>query len=507
MKKLVSLAVAAVLVLSIGAVAFAAETTFSGAYRVRAWTEWNFDKEVSDIGNVPSHEDGIYTGFFDQRFRLTITHTRSEYLKAVIRLDIVEDVWGQGRAFRINAGNQNYIDRAYIEFKVDPVGTFRVGRFSENFGTRAVYDTVADGARWSNAWGPVAVSLSYFKVSDRVTRGAENDWYNWDADLVASSIVISPIDGHELEVFGGVLWDRDATGDSGLGGVLGNSYAWTGNTGYYDAVIGFVGVGYTGNIVDMIDINVEASWVIGSANAHWNPAGAIANPYNTGIPANNARSSLDISGWNVYADVSYYNDLLRVGVAFMMGSGQEHNWGNNAQWEHINMNFVTDDGGYSFGHIITGGHNDGRASLWRGGPPLFASNSMENITAIKAYFEVCPVDKLTISGAVIWAKWTEEIGANGLTRANLFAADMPAYAHPATYLNAPNYTYHSWEISDDLGWEIDLAVSYEIMEGLTYTLEGGVLFTGDSWDYEKADGTRGDWGQVWSIVNTLQYRF
>jgi hypothetical protein len=255
----------------------------------------------------------------------------------------------------------------------------------------------------------------------------------------------------------------------------------------------------------MIDINVEASWIFGDAEGHFITGGV--NPYNTANPVNNARESLNISGWNVYADVSYYNDLLRVGVAFMMGSGQEHNWGSNASWEHVNMNFVTDDGGYAFAHIITGGHNDGRASLWRGGPPLFASNSMENITAIKGYFEICPMDKLTISGAVIWAKWTEEIGANGLTRANLFAADMPAYAHPATYLAAPNYAYHSWEVSDDLGWEIDLALSYEIMEGLTYTLEGGVLFTGDSWDYEKADGSRGDWGEIWSIVNTLQYRF
>ena len=115
------------------------------------------------------------------------------------------------------------------------------------------------------------------------------------------------------------------------------------------------------------------------------------------------------------------------------------------------------------------------------------------------------MDKLTISGAVIWAKWTEDIGWNGATRATLFAPDSPAYGHPAALYG--NYFYNSWEVSDELGWEIDLAVSYEIMEGLTYTLEGAVLFTGDSWDYEKADGTRGDWGEIWSIVNTLQYEF
>jgi hypothetical protein len=481
---------------------FATDTTFEGAYRVRAWTEWNFDKERSDIGNIPSHEDGLYTGFFDQRFRLTITHTRSEYLKAVIRLDLVEDTWGRGNPFRINAGNANYIDRAYIEFTVPPVGTFTVGRFAEVYGNAFTFDTAGDGARWENAWGPVAVSLSYFKVSDRVTTGAANDWYNWDADVVGLDLLITPIEGHVLEVYGGVLWDDDASGNSGLGGVLNNSYAfnWGGNRGYYDAWVGFVGVGYTGNFADMIDLNVEASWVFGDADGHF-IAGAV-NPFNTGVPANNARTSLDISGWNVYADLSYYNDLFRVGVAFAMGSGQEHIW-NAASWEHVNMNYVTTDGDFSFAHIITGGHNDGRASVW--GNQLYGNNTLENITAIKGYFEVCPMDKLTISGAVIWAMWTEDIGINNLTRAAVFAPDSPAYRHPASLYG--NYNYHSWEVSNELGWEIDLAISYEIMEGLTYTLEGGVLFTGDSWDYEKADGTRGDWGEIWSIVNTLQYEF
>jgi len=507
MKKLVALTLAALLVVGVVGTVFAADTTFEGAYRVRAWTEWNFDKELEDLGGVPTHEDGLYTGFFDQRFRLTITHTRSEYLKAVVRLDIAEDVWGRGLPFRINANNANYIDRAYIEFTVPPVGTFTVGRFAEIYGNAFTFDTAGDGARWANAWGPVAVSLCYFKLSDRVTTGSGNDWYNWDADVVGLDILVTPIEGHVLEVYGGVLWDEDASGDSGLGGTLWNrsmGWSWVGNGGYYEAWVGFVGVGYTGNFADMIDLNVEASWLFGDADGHFITGAVPGNPYNTGVPANNARSSLDISGWNVYADLSYYNDLFRVGVAFMMGSGQKHWWNNGSAIEHVNMNYVTNDGDFAFAHIITGGHNDGRASVWNN-PQLFAGNSMENITAIKGYFEVCPMDKLTISGAVIWAKWTEEIGFNGLTRAPLFAADRPFYSHPARMYG--NYAYSSWEVSDELGWEIDLALSYEIMEGLTYTFEGGVLFTGDSWDYEKADGTRGEWGEIWSIVNTLQYEF
>ncbi|MBN1883272.1 MAG: hypothetical protein JW885_13980 [Deltaproteobacteria bacterium] len=505
MKKFTVALLAVIVSIGVVATSFAAETTFSGAYRVRAWTEWNFDKEVEDFGVVPSHEDGLYTGFIDQRFRLTITHTRSEYLKAVVRIDIAEDTWGTGSALRINDSNADYIDHAYLEFTVPPVGTFTVGRFPESYGYGTVFSNDGwDGARWANAWGPVAVSLSYFKVADNVTAGSADEAYNWDADLVAMNLGISPIEGHLLEVFGGVLWDDDASGDGGVWGVLGNSATWTAagfnNPGYYDAVVGFVGVAYTGNIMDMIDIAAEASWIIGSADSHWYRGGLVADPYAAALGPNAAPRSLDISGWNIYADVSYYNDLFRVGAAFIMGSGQEHDW-NDVSWEHVNMNFISVDA-FEFGRIIAGSAG-GNQSIW--GDP-WSANNLENITAIKGYFEVCPMDKLTVSGAVIWAKWTEDIGQNNATRAALFAPDSPGYPHPVAWYSG-NYTYNSWEVSNDLGWEIDLSVSYEIMEGLTYSLAGGVLFTGDSWDYEKADGTRGDWGEIWSIVNTLEYEF
>ncbi|MBN1883271.1 MAG: hypothetical protein JW885_13975 [Deltaproteobacteria bacterium] len=251
----------------------------------------------------------------------------------------------------------------------------------------------------------------------------------------------------------------------------------------------------------MISLNVEASWLFGEAVTHFLKGGG--NPHNTGMPANNARTSLDISGWNVFVDLSRCTDLFTIGVSFAMGSGRKHRWNNASSWEHVNMNCITPDGDFSFAHIITGGRNDGGASVWW--PHLYANNSLENITVAKGYVTIRPTDTLTISVAVIWAQWTEKIGWNSLSREAAFRSKCPAYLHPAwTY---GNYGYQSWEVSDDLGWEINLALSYEIMEGLTYTFEGAVLSTGDSWDYEKADGTRGDWWEVWSIVNTLQYEF
>jgi hypothetical protein len=67
-----------------------------------------------------------------------------------------------------------------------------------------------------------------------------------------------------------------------------------------------------------------------------------------------------------------------------------------------------------------------------------------------------------------------------------------------------------WEArSKDFGWEVDLGFSYEIMEGLTFTFAGGVLFTGDAWDYNAGvlAADHESWGTIWSISNTLLYEF
>jgi hypothetical protein len=246
----------------------------------------------------------------------------------------------------------------------------------------------------------------------------------------------------------------------------------------------------------MIDIAIENSYIFGHATRHYGPG--LSAPL-AGV--NMSPPSINISGWNIYADVSYYNDLFRVGVAFIMGSGQHH-WWNTLSYDNVNVNYISQDD-FAFNNILVNG-GGGTNSIWGGS--LYGQDMIENITAVKLYFEICPIDKLTLNASVTWAKWTEDVGRNTAgTRAVYFTSKGSAYQHPARAYG--NYRYQSWDTSDDLGWELDLGASYEIMEGLTYSINVGVLFTGDSWDYEKADGTRGDWGEIWSISNALVYEF
>ncbi|MBN1573704.1 MAG: hypothetical protein JW984_10965 [Deltaproteobacteria bacterium] len=257
----------------------------------------------------------------------------------------------------------------------------------------------------------------------------------------------------------------------------------------------------------MIDIAIENSYVFGHATRHYGPG--LSNPSPPGSPFMGS-PSIQIQGYNIYADVSYYNDLLRVGVAFIMGSGQHHFWNdpptfpNLYSLQNINVNYISQDD-FAFNNILVG-TGGGTNSIYPYPVSLFGGMSIENITAVKLYFEICPIEKLTLNASITWAKWTEDVGWNLTgTRTNIVQAKGSAYTHPAARYG--NYFYNSWDVSDDLGWELDFGFSYEIMEGLTYSLDVGVLFTGDSFDYEKADGTRGDWGEIWSISNQLLYEF
>jgi hypothetical protein len=388
-----------------------------------------------------------------------------------------------------NNAEGRVFDWAYIDFTLPKIGTFTVGKQPVTLGYGLAFSAVApglDGVKWQNTWGPVTAAAMWFKTFDAVSLGGGSKYYNRDASVWALDLKVAPNDKHLIELFGGMLIANSTL--MGAGGTWHGAavipFPADADGMEMNATVGFVGLAYTGNIADMIDIKFENSWVFGGLN------------YNTGyLPAGMVDHSLSVEGWNVYADVSYYNDLLRVGVAFLMGSGAKHYW-NDASLHNINMvNLREDD--FAWANIIGNGYG-GLDSVYIA--PGFGDNA-ENLTSVKLYFNISPMEKLTLNAAVVWAKWTDPVGSGFRV-----VAASPAYPHPANWYS--HYAFDSWAASSDLGWEVDLGLSYEIMEGLTYTFAGGVLFAGDSWDYVNAiDGTREDWGAIWSVMNMLRYTF
>ncbi|MBN1880882.1 MAG: hypothetical protein JW885_01800 [Deltaproteobacteria bacterium] len=237
MRKISIVALAVLLVAVFAVSSFAAETTFSGNYRIRSVMEYNFDKE--NVGNAPS-DAALYTHYFDQRFRLTVTHKQSEFLEAGFSLDIAEDIWGRGAAMRINEDDSAYIAYAYIR-ALTPIGLFTVGTKSPDWG-KPGWGAGLDGdnfygpgeADWNATWavkfGDVALGLVYTKYADHITlatRGALTTWpgglmydvggtysQNLDADIDCGTFFVAYL--HENYKFG-ARFDYYAVPHTGVG--------------------------------------------------------------------------------------------------------------------------------------------------------------------------------------------------------------------------------------------------------------------------------------------------
>jgi len=251
--------------------------------------------------------------------------------------------------------------------------------------------------------------------------------------------------------------------------------------GEYDRIWG---TGYRNSVGDAFNAWLDsAAWVYSSV------------PGNYRLP-----NEIKIDGHTVYADLSYDFDVAKVGVAFLFGSGEKY-WRAYTQ-HHYNFN-TTGNGDFHWGNVIVPGDAGLLGAAYAA--PLGLGSNPENITSVKLYWSVDPIEKLDIHGAFIWAQYTQPVGryAGGVT-----AGKQPFYGHPMNYLSPNGTVYTPVRASRELGWEIDAGLTYDIMEGLSLNSEFGVLFTGDAFDYiTPLDGATHNWGPIYRWVNTLTYEF
>lgn len=221
MRKISIVALAVLLVAVFAVSSFAAETTFSGSYRVRSVWDENWEQTDSNINNLPggafapissfltpmiagpADYDDVSTRYFDQRFQLNIEHTQSEFLKAGLLIDIYEDTWGQGRPGRINnadggLGNAE-ITAAWLEF-ITPIGQFKLGKWpgsdfgpglwSDGYAGGSPDDQISWAAKFDLANGAfIFTSLTYTKYTDEVG--------NWLEDQFGAALSAYPGRSHD----------------------------------------------------------------------------------------------------------------------------------------------------------------------------------------------------------------------------------------------------------------------------------------------------------------------
>jgi hypothetical protein len=165
MKKLLVAFIAVAFVFGIIAQSAIAEDrlSMSGAMRVRAWNKNNYEDFDSD---TKTDEDS----FFDQRFRLQSIITPADGVKAVLRCDFAENVWGSDNwsTLRYSEADDHtaelQVDRAYLDV-TKGILNVRAGQFWQPLGDGNAYANQQTGLAFTFNT-PVKIMAIWFKESE-----------------------------------------------------------------------------------------------------------------------------------------------------------------------------------------------------------------------------------------------------------------------------------------------------------------------------------------------------
>jgi hypothetical protein len=185
MKRILLIALAVVLVVSITSVYADERVKLSGEYRVRGWYTDNLVGTSGQV-NWDNNDDSNNESYFDQRFRVGTTITAAEGVTANMRFDYGEETWGARNADgtvpsngRPTEGAELQIDRLYLRLEKD-MFNFIAGEYDGAFGYTSAFETQS---KWLllRLKLPVIIDLAYLKLdegqgtSDEDTSGLNTD--------------------------------------------------------------------------------------------------------------------------------------------------------------------------------------------------------------------------------------------------------------------------------------------------------------------------------------------
>jgi hypothetical protein len=430
MKKLLTIALAAALVVSMTVPAMAMHFEMNGQLRARIWY----------LDNYWPNADGVQKGdmeFIDQRFRTTLTWglTESVFLKA--RADINEGFWGdargqvtevatidpvtnapvQGLAFdNVQTKDQIAFDQMYgqVAFPGAPL-TLTIGRQPVNWGTKSfVGSDNRDRVKAMFKAGAVTLGLVYDKF----------------------------IESFEQELVGGGS-DSRGWGLLAVGNVSGFKtgliYYLSLNEAASDA---FVPAGQDPSPFDNTFHNING-YLIGQAG----PVALKAEvQFATGEAGLKGSPKTDVEGWGVYAGGFFNAGITNLGLEVAWARGNDPGTADNEGI--VRMDYHT-----PFNSVIlfNGMDYQGYDNLANGvGGDIGFSNAL----GLKGSVTASPSEKLSLTGAVVWAQ-RDEVPMAGM--------------------------------DDDLGWEADIIATYNLYDNVAFTAGFGYLWAGDYYGSDVDD--------------------
>ncbi len=401
----------------------------------------SFDKNTKDQldGGTDDH-----IAYIDQRVRIKMDIKVTDNTNARIHIEH-SNTWGDGWRYGDSSWDAN--DNAK--------GIFKVGNYKE-----------ADDLSLVEAWinhnfGSFGIKVGHMPLAlgnklffDHTKEGDDAIViYGSTSNIHWAGVVAKFSEGHR-----GL--NDDVTAYAVLANYKGDNFNIGGDVTYVDAQSGIIASNPATKIGDAIhgwnfglrgDINVSGFNLKGDIELQ---TGTLDNSNGAVCKAN---TDCDFKGYAFMVGADYNLGNTKLTLEYFYGSGDD-----DATDSDLDM-FVTSLSAVQYGPFVYGYKSSDTAS---GGPGI------SNLQRVSFTASTKVSKDLALKGAIHWLKAAEDVSINGGPK------------------------------DDDLGWEIDGKVTYNLDRNLKYWVEGGILFTGDAYDYASMSAD-----DMYSIRNGIQLSF
>lgn len=466
MKKLLTIMLASALVLALTVPAMAMHFEMNGQLRVRSWYLDGYWPET-----ISGDQKGDME-FVDQRFRTFLTWGLTENVVLKARADINEGFWGSTRGVVSNpadvtdpvSGQTTRLsfpdsttakipigfDWMYMQFTWPGAPlTLKIGRQDVSWGTGiAAKGDPRDRAWLAYKFGDWSLGGAYDKNDESFTQeltGVGSDNRNWVAFLVGN------VANWKLGALYLLNLNETSTADpiqilaTGEIGPIARRDRELHHFNLY-------GIGATGPV----SWKGEVMWATGTDNT-------------------NPDREIDLEGFIGYAGAFFNAGMANLGLegAYAQGNdaapGDSKVKGVTKMDQHGAYNSIIFFNGLDYqGYDNLYLNNNDNAGVPAGNAPG-ADQNFANAWSVKGTVTANPTEKLTLIGAVLYAKRNEVLPG----------------------------------VSDEMGWEVDGVLSYNIYDNLAYTLGLGYAWVGDF--YTNSDGTKAD--NPFGMMNRVEVKF
>ncbi len=458
------------------------------------YTAWGQSQHAFTFDH-DSYEDNYVV----QMFRLNLSFSGSENVKAVTRFDLGQGWWGIDNALRsvqrtgtsggsalFDFKDTNFlfhVDHAYVQFKLpDKPLTFRVGRMNYSLGNRIMIDNNYDGVQLDIKTGENRkLTLSWAKVSE----GGDNlsdlevvdNAGNTIADNRDANLYIANFSGKtpslKYNVYG--FYFRDASIND--------------MNAYVPDKLQFFKTRFSVQPTKLMSVGVSGEYTAGKFSLigefdYLTGKDEIANT------TYGAKQMWDIndgnlSGFNLYLKSNYaVSPKFTLGGVFGMGSGDDDLTGGKG-----NINKLRTSGFFYITEIWEDSimpDEEGISPQGLGAPNVRGYRELENTTALQVNGSFRPTKKLELFSSFTYLKSTQPVFAWSMV-------DGMPVIDTATSAN-------------DLGTEIDFRISYKIEKGLSAHLRGGFFTPGTAAGY-LIRGTDTFTDIAWELKGMVTYKF